>query len=127
MDRALRKLIERNCTSTQAPTAVWPMCGRRAWDRVLDWEFRVKELHMKALVTATLFSGLLCAQPPQPVQVTPGTPAVKAPPQATPATPPAPAAIAPTTIVMEANGKKYTAAEVDHLIAIIYLLSQVAT
>ncbi|MBZ5610044.1 MAG: peptidylprolyl isomerase [Acidobacteriia bacterium] len=74
---------------------------------------------MKALVTATLFSGLLCAQPPQPVQVTPGTPAVKAPPQATPATPPAPAAIAPTTIVMEANGKKYTAAEVDHLIALL--------
>ncbi len=71
---------------------------------------------MKILATAMLFGGLLCAQPPQPVQVTPGAPSVQAP--SAPAAP-APAAIAPTTIVMEANGKKYTAAEVDHLIALL--------
>ncbi len=65
---------------------------------------------MKSLVFAVLFSGILCAQPPQPsVQATPGAPA-----QATPA-----AALAPDTIVMEANGKKYTVAEVEHLVALL--------
>ena len=70
---------------------------------------------MKSLAFALLFSGLLCAQLPQPVQVTPGTPAVKAPPA--PAAPPLP--VKPDTVVMEANGKKYTAAEVDQMIAIL--------
>jgi peptidyl-prolyl cis-trans isomerase C len=75
---------------------------------------------MKSVAFTLLFSGLLCAQPPQPVQVTPGIPSVKPPIQVTPglpAVPPAP--IPPDTVVMEANGKKYTKAEVDHLIALL--------
>ncbi|HYL35675.1 MAG TPA: peptidylprolyl isomerase [Bryobacteraceae bacterium] len=72
---------------------------------------------MKSLVLAVLFSVLLCAQLPQPVQVTPGTPAVKAP--AAPASPAPPAVVKPDTVVMTSDGKKYTAAEVDRMIAIL--------
>jgi peptidyl-prolyl cis-trans isomerase C len=78
---------------------------------------------MKTLAIPFLLSGLLCGQaagPTQePVKVVPGTPAVKAPgeaaaPAATP-TPPPP--VSPDTEVVEVNGKKYTAAELDKLIA----------
>jgi peptidyl-prolyl cis-trans isomerase C len=72
---------------------------------------------MKSIVFVLLFSVVLCAQLPQPVQVTPGTPAVKAPPPAIPAAPPP--VVKPDAVVMTANGKKYTAAEVDQMIAIL--------
>jgi peptidyl-prolyl cis-trans isomerase C len=66
---------------------------------------------MKYFVTAVLSGGLLCGQT-QPVQVTPGTPAVKAPPPAVPSAP-----VAQDTVVAEVGGKKLTAADVDKLIA----------
>jgi peptidyl-prolyl cis-trans isomerase C len=74
---------------------------------------------MKLAVIALLFLSTLCAQPPAPtVQATPGAPVIGAPAQAAPA--PAPTAeIKPDTVVIEAGGKKYTAAEVDHLIALL--------
>src|SRR5438477_9259793 len=65
---------------------------------------------MKYFAIAVLSCGLLCSQTP--VQVTPGTPAVKAPVPA----PASPAAGAPDTVVAEVGGKKLTAAEVDKLI-----------
>ena len=72
---------------------------------------------MKFVVLAVLSVATLCAQQPAPtVQVAPGAPAVGAP-QAAASTPAA--EIKPDTVVMEANGKKYTAAEVDHLIALL--------
>jgi peptidyl-prolyl cis-trans isomerase C len=72
---------------------------------------------MKSTVLAILVLAPLCAQQPSPVVVAPGTPAVKAPQEAPSA---AAAEIKPDTIVMEtANGKKYTAAEVDHLIQLL--------
>jgi len=69
---------------------------------------------MKSFVFPVLFSALLYSQTPPAPQVTPGTPAppqVQAPPPAAPAAP-----IAPDTIVLEANGKKYTKAEIDKLV-----------
>ena len=75
---------------------------------------------MKFSVFAILALAPLCAQQPSPVvQVAPGTPAVK-PPQASDA-PAVPAAdIKPDTVVIEAaNGKKYTAAEVEHLMLLL--------
>jgi|SRR5215472_1580199 len=72
---------------------------------------------MKFLALPLLFSALLYSQTPPTPQVTPGTPA---PPQAqVPETPPPAAAapIAPDTVVLESNGKKYTKAEIDKLIA----------
>src|SRR5579863_1473779 len=72
---------------------------------------------MKSPAFAILFSGLLCAQQPTPaVQPTPGAPQVGAP-QATPAPAPAAAEMKPDTVVLEANGKKYTNEEVDRLMA----------
>ncbi|HEX5226973.1 MAG TPA: hypothetical protein VFW44_04650, partial [Bryobacteraceae bacterium] len=73
---------------------------------------------MKILAIPFLFFGVLYAQAPAQdhpsVSVTPGAPAINGTaPQA------APAAITPDTVVMEVNGKKYTAAEVDKLIAIL--------
>src|SRR5580658_1753338 len=71
---------------------------------------------MKAFAIAILSGGLLCGQAPepqQPIQITPGTPAVKAPPQAPPA---APAPVAPDSVVIEVDGQKMTAAELDKLI-----------
>ena len=70
---------------------------------------------MKFSAFGLVFSALLFAQAPGPVQVTPGTPAIGAPaPSAS--TPPA-AATPPDTVVLEVAGKKYTAAEVEQLIA----------
>jgi len=67
---------------------------------------------MKSLVLALLFSALMLGQIPGQVQVTPGTPSIGAPSAAGAAS-----AIAPDTVVLEVAGKKYTAAEVDQLIA----------
>ncbi len=70
---------------------------------------------MKCAALAILFSGLACAQTTPAVQATPGAPSVGAPQAAaTPA-----AEIKPDTVVMEANGKKYTKAEVDQLFAML--------
>jgi peptidyl-prolyl cis-trans isomerase C len=75
---------------------------------------------MKILAIPFLFSALLYGQaagPAQaPVNVTPGTPAVKAP-DATAPTPPPP--VSPDTVVAEVNGKKYTAAEIDKIISML--------
>src|SRR5579862_6574432 len=71
---------------------------------------------MKILVIAALIAASAFAQ--DPVNVTPGTPRVKGPaevPQVAPATPPPP--VAPDTVVVEVDGKKITAAEVDKIIA----------
>jgi peptidyl-prolyl cis-trans isomerase C len=73
---------------------------------------------MKFLFLSLLFSVLLCGQQP----VVPGTPAPPqsqspAPPAASPAPAAAAPAIAPDTIVLESNGKKYTAADLDKIIA----------
>lgn len=73
---------------------------------------------MKILTIACLFSALsygqAAGQDQPPVNVAPGAPAVTgiAPQKAIP-----PAPIAPDTVVLEVNGKKYTAAELDKLIA----------
>jgi peptidyl-prolyl cis-trans isomerase C len=73
---------------------------------------------MKSFVLPLLFSALVYSQTPQLPKIAPGTPA---PPQAPvpEASAPAPAAasIAPDTIVLESNGKKYTKAEIDKIIA----------
>jgi len=73
---------------------------------------------MRSLVLSLLFSALVYSQTPQLPKIAPGTPA---PPQAPvpEASAPAPAAasIAPDTIVLESNGKKYTKAEIDKIIA----------
>ena len=75
---------------------------------------------MKSVALATLFSGLLCAQQPSPtVQPQAGVPAVGAPQGGTPQSAPAASEVKPDTVVMEANGRKYTAAEVDKLIALL--------
>jgi peptidyl-prolyl cis-trans isomerase C len=69
---------------------------------------------MKILAIPFLMSALLCGQPQAPVNVTPGTPAVKGPAESTPPSP-----VPPDTVVAEVNGKKYTAAEVDRLIGML--------
>ena len=73
---------------------------------------------MKSLVLPLLFSALVYSQTPQLPKIAPGTPA---PPQApvpeAGAPAPAAASIAPDTIVLESNGKKYTKAEIDKIIA----------
>src|SRR5260370_1050949 len=76
---------------------------------------------MKSFVMLALSAALVCGQPPQPPQppkIAPGTPAPIVPaPQAAPVAPAAPAArVAPDSVVVEAAGKKYTAAEIDKLI-----------
>jgi len=72
---------------------------------------------MKSTVLAILVLAPLCAQQPSPVVVAPGTPAVKAPQEAPGTTA---AQIQPDTVVIEtANGKKYTAEEVDRLIQLL--------
>src|ERR1700733_1514866 len=72
---------------------------------------------MKSFVLLILFSALVYSQTPQLPKITPGTPA---PPQEQVPGAPAPAAaappLAPDTVVLEANGKKYTKAEMDKLI-----------
>src|SRR6266850_969507 len=71
---------------------------------------------MKLFVVLALSAALVCGQPPQPPKIAPGTlaPIIPAPQQPAPATPAAP--IAPDSVVLEAGGKKYTAAEIDKLI-----------
>jgi parvulin-like peptidyl-prolyl isomerase len=70
---------------------------------------------MKLFVMLALSAALVCGQSPQPPKIAPGTPAQIVPaPQPDPATPAAP--IAPDSVVLEAGGKKYTAAEIDKLI-----------
>jgi parvulin-like peptidyl-prolyl isomerase len=71
---------------------------------------------MKSLVLPVLFSALAYSQTPPAPRIVPGTPA---PPQVqAPEAPAAPAPpVAPDAIVLESNGKKYTAAEVDKIIA----------
>jgi hypothetical protein len=73
---------------------------------------------MKILLYFLAVAGLVFAQDQEPAKVTPGTPAVKGPAevvQAPAASPPAP--VAPDAVVIEVAGKKYTAAEVDQIIA----------
>jgi parvulin-like peptidyl-prolyl isomerase len=71
---------------------------------------------MKILSIALLVAAVLRSQAQEPVKVAPGVPAVKAPAEAPPAaTPPPP--VAPDTVVVEVDGKKITAAELDKLIA----------
>jgi peptidyl-prolyl cis-trans isomerase C len=67
---------------------------------------------MKILAIPFLFSALLYGQAP--VNVTPGAPVVNGPPAATP-----PPAVSPDTVVATVNGKKYTAADLDRLIAML--------
>jgi hypothetical protein len=73
---------------------------------------------MKSFVMLALSAALVCGQPPQPPKIAPGTPAptvpAPQPPPAAPATPAPP--VAPDGVVLEAGGKKYTAAELDKLI-----------
>jgi peptidyl-prolyl cis-trans isomerase C len=77
------------------------------------WKYSnfMKILAIPFLVSALLY-GQAAGQPPVPVRVTPGTPAVKAPAEATPPPPP----VSPDTVVAEVNGKKYTAADLDKII-----------
>lgn len=72
---------------------------------------------MKSAVFLFAFSALVYAQTPPAVQPTPGTPVIGAP-QAGASAAPA-ADIKPDTVVMEANGKKYTKADVDQLFALL--------
>jgi peptidyl-prolyl cis-trans isomerase C len=78
---------------------------------------------MKTFAIPFLWSALLygqAAQIQQPVKVTPGTPAVQAPagvPPGAAATPPPP--VPPDTVVAKVNGKEYTAADMDKLIAML--------
>src|SRR5438552_18667329 len=73
---------------------------------------------MKFFVMTAMSTALVCGQPTQPPRIAPGTPAQPGiPSQIVPAPEPAPAApVAPNSVVLEAGGKKYTAAEVDKLI-----------
>jgi len=66
---------------------------------------------MKILSIPLLLSALLYGQAQEPVKVAPGAPAIQAP--------AAPAPISPDTVVVEVNGKKYTAAELDKLIEML--------
>jgi peptidyl-prolyl cis-trans isomerase C len=66
---------------------------------------------MKILTIPFLLSAVLYGQAQEPVQITPGNPAAQAP------TPPPP--VSPDTVVAEVNGKKYTAADIDRMIAIL--------
>lgn len=71
---------------------------------------------MKLLSIALLFTALLLGQaPPEPVKITPGIPAVKTP-AAPPDAPTPPPPVPPDTVVIEVDGKKITAAELDKLI-----------
>jgi peptidyl-prolyl cis-trans isomerase C len=69
---------------------------------------------MKSFVLPVLFSALVYCQTPPVQTIAPGTPA---PPAQAPQAPAAAATIAPDTVVLESNGRKYTAAEIEKLIA----------
>jgi peptidyl-prolyl cis-trans isomerase C len=72
-------------------------------------------LNMKILAISLLVTAALCGQAQEPVKVTPGIPAVKAPAEPPPAaTPPPP--VSPDTVVLEVDGKKITAAELDKVL-----------
>jgi peptidyl-prolyl cis-trans isomerase C len=66
---------------------------------------------MKTLTILFLLSAVLYGQAQEPVKVTPGNPVAQAP------APPPP--VSPDTVVAEVNGKKYTAADIDRMIAIL--------
>ena len=70
---------------------------------------------MRTFVIPVLFSAFLYGQVPASPQVTPGTPAppAQAPQAPALASPP----LAPDTVVLESNGKKYTVADLDKIIA----------
>lgn len=70
------------------------------------------------LLLSALLYGQAAAPGQNPVSVTPGTPAVKSPSEITPPSPPAPP-VSPDTVVAEVNGKKYTAAELDKVLAML--------
>jgi parvulin-like peptidyl-prolyl isomerase len=72
---------------------------------------------MKALTLCFVLSAIVYGQANGPVTVTPGAPVVQSPQATTP--PAAPAHLPPDTVVAEVNGKKYTAAEMDQLIAML--------
>ena len=63
---------------------------------------------MKAFGIGLLASTFLWGQAPPPIQVSPGAPGISAP---------AASSVSPDTVVLEVAGKKYTAAEIDKLIA----------
>jgi peptidyl-prolyl cis-trans isomerase C len=77
---------------------------------------------MKFFVSSAISVALVCGQAAQPPKIVPSTPVQQpgqpgVPAQTALAPAPAPAAaVAPDTVVLEANGKKYTAAEIDKLI-----------
>ena len=70
---------------------------------------------MKFLAIPALSCALVLAQAPPVPKTAPGTPAPPA--QAVPDTPATAAPIAPDSVVLEVNGKKFTAAEIDKMIA----------
>ncbi len=71
---------------------------------------------MKIFTIAFVLSALLYGQAQEPVKVAPGAPAVQAPPSVAAAPQPP---VSPDTVVAEVNGKRYTAGEVDKMIAIL--------
>jgi parvulin-like peptidyl-prolyl isomerase len=80
---------------------------------------------MKIFAIALLVTALLRGQAQDPVKVTPGIPAVKAPPeppQVVAPTPPPP--VSPDTVVLEVDGNKVTAAELDKIIASFPIANQ---
>ena len=66
-------------------------------------------------VLPLLFCGLVYSQTPAAPQTNPASPRSQGPPPAP--TPPASASLAPDTVVLEVDGKKMTAAEIDKVIA----------
>jgi len=78
---------------------------------------------MKILAIPFLLSTLLygqgAGQTQEPVKVVPGTPAVKGPAETAPIPGATPPPVSPDTVVAEVNGKKYTADEVDKLMALL--------
>ena len=71
------------------------------------------------ILTIAFLSSVIVLYGQQPVTVTPGTPTVQGPALGTPPASAPPPPVAPDTVVVEVNGKKYTAAEVDKMIAML--------
>lgn len=79
-------------------------------------------MKIAAIVSLFLFAALSYGQGQPPVTVAPGAPAVQAPggtPFATGAAAPQPPTVSPDTVVAEVNGKKYTKANMDKIIAML--------